>query len=254
MKRIHFTDKYLINPLHPVTISLIGVGGTGSQVLTHLARMNKALIALDHPGIHVKAFDNDIVTESNIGRQLFSECDIGLSKSQVLISRINRYFGYRWESFQKQGCTEANIIISCVDTIESRKQIDGLVKHFSKQKAKQPYEMPLYWLDFGNTQNTGQVVLGTIQKIGQPKSEMYTTVASLPNVMKEFKNFKGVNESDQGPSCSLADALHKQDLFVNSTLSNIGCNILWKLISEAKIEHRGAYMNLKSLTLNPIKV
>lgn len=254
MKRIHFTDQYLSNPLHPVTIALVGVGGTGSQVLTHLARMNKALLALNHTGIHVQAFDHDIVTESNIGRQLFSESDIGLNKAHVLISRINRYFGYRWESYGMQGCKPANIIISCVDNIESRKQINGILKQALKHRARQPYELPLYWMDFGNTQFSGQVILGTLSKIKQPKSKQYINVDELPTVMKEFKNFKGVDEADQGPSCSLADALYKQDLFINSTLSNIGCNILWKLLSEVKIEHRGAYLNLKSLTLNPIKV
>ena len=38
MKRVHYIDNYLINPQHPVTVNLIGAGGTGSQVLTCLAR------------------------------------------------------------------------------------------------------------------------------------------------------------------------------------------------------------------------
>ena len=32
MKRVHYIDNYLINPQHPVTVNLIGAGGTGSQV------------------------------------------------------------------------------------------------------------------------------------------------------------------------------------------------------------------------------
>ena len=48
MKRIHFTDTYLMNPSHPVTVNLIGGGGTGSFLrirnrtqqspLSHIAR------------------------------------------------------------------------------------------------------------------------------------------------------------------------------------------------------------------------
>ena len=34
LKRVHYIDNYLINPQHPVTVNLIGAGGTGSQVLT----------------------------------------------------------------------------------------------------------------------------------------------------------------------------------------------------------------------------
>ena len=50
MRKIHYTDKYLLNPYHPVTVSVIGAGGTGSQVVTGLARMSVALQALGHPG------------------------------------------------------------------------------------------------------------------------------------------------------------------------------------------------------------
>lgn len=38
MKRVHYIDNYLLNPQHPVTVNLIGAGGTGSQVLTCLSR------------------------------------------------------------------------------------------------------------------------------------------------------------------------------------------------------------------------
>ena len=31
MKRVHYIDNYLVNPQHPVTVNLIGAGGTGSQ-------------------------------------------------------------------------------------------------------------------------------------------------------------------------------------------------------------------------------
>ena len=72
MKKIHYTDRYLLNPYHPVTVFVIGAGGTGSQVATGLARMSVALQALGHPGLHVTVFDPDTVTEANIGRQLFN--------------------------------------------------------------------------------------------------------------------------------------------------------------------------------------
>lgn len=40
MKKIHYTDSYLLSPYHPVTVHVIGAGGTGSQVATNLARMD----------------------------------------------------------------------------------------------------------------------------------------------------------------------------------------------------------------------
>ena len=77
MKKIHFTDRYLLNPRHPVTVFVIGAGGTGSQVITNLARMSMALQALGHPGLHVTVFDPDTVSQANIGRQLFTGTEQG---------------------------------------------------------------------------------------------------------------------------------------------------------------------------------
>lgn len=76
-KRMHFTDNYLLNPPHPITVNLIGSGGTGSQVLTCLARLDVTLRALRHPGLHVTLYDPDTVSASNIGRQLFGASDLG---------------------------------------------------------------------------------------------------------------------------------------------------------------------------------
>lgn len=98
MKKIHYTDRYLLNPHHPVTVFVIGAGGTRSQVATNLARMSIALQALGHPGLHVTVFDPDTVTEANIGRQLFSESELGLNKAVALVTRINRFFGFSWEA------------------------------------------------------------------------------------------------------------------------------------------------------------
>lgn len=97
MKKIHYTDNYLLRPHHPVTVLVIGAGGTGSQVVTNLARMDMALQALAHPGLHVTVFDPDIITQANIGRQLFSEAELGQNKAMAIVTRANRFFGTTWE-------------------------------------------------------------------------------------------------------------------------------------------------------------
>jgi len=97
-EKIHYTDNWIINPTQPLTVFLIGAGGTGSNMLSCLAIINKSLIALGHPGLSVTVFDADKVTEANVARQLFYSSDIGLHKSEVLIGRINRAFGTDWDS------------------------------------------------------------------------------------------------------------------------------------------------------------
>lgn len=258
---VHYTSEYLLDPQHPITILVIGCGGTGSQVLSSLARMHTALNALGHPGFHVTAIDDDKVSQANLGRQLFSSSEVNEYKSVALISRINRFFGLEWEAATERyepGCDHlANIFISCVDSGAARSQIKkGLTaKEFTSGKYRQPYERALYWLDFGNMQDRGQAIIGTLNTIKQPKKSKYVTAETLhtvdyfhPDILKDKKS------DNQGPSCSLAEALGKQDLFINTNLANMGLGILWKMFREGNIKHQGVYLNLNNLCVNPLKI
>lgn len=267
---IHYTENYIINPTHPVTINLIGVGGTGSQVLNSLARMNSALKALGHPGLFVRAIDPDRVTEANMGRQLFSPSDVGAYKCTVLVDRVNRFFGTDWESLtsfynSKKEIISANITISCVDSGSARKEIKAALELAAMQivdegtyytrRGMQPYEVPYYWMDFGNTRDRGQMVVGTIREVRQPKDEHHRTVSKLSTIDCVHPDiFIDDKSEDQGPSCSLAEALHKQDLFINTNLANMGLGVLWKMFREAHIKYHGLYLNLQTMSTNPIKI
>lgn len=258
MNRIHYTEDYLLNPYHQVSVNVIGAGGTGCQVVTSLARINCALMQLGHPGLHVTIIDGDIVTRSNLGRQLFSNAEVGLNKAIVLATRINRFFGFDWdaetEHYPSKSSATANITITCVDNVSSRMKIGKFLRKNLRSDSFRDADLvnPYYWLDFGNTSDTAQVVLGTIRKIEQPKRSKYEPIGNLKCVDELF-DLSQVNDDDSGPSCSLAEALKKQDLFINSTVAQYGCNILWKLFS-GSIENHGAFINLRTLNTNPIKV
>lgn len=252
--RRHFADNYIINPTHPLTIAVVGCGGTGSQVLSCLGRMNQGLLSLGHPGLHIIAYDNDIVTTANIGRQLFSETEIGLNKAIALVTRINRFYGTAWEGIDKKySNNHGNIIITCVDNIKSRIEISKYLSSIKQPHFYPQHIKPYYWLDFGNTVNSGQVVLGTVGDIKQPTSEQTEPVARLPFVTERF-SLQKIKEKDSGPSCSLAEALSKQDMFINSTLAQLGCNLLWKLVREGMVDYSGLYLNLQTMNVNPIPV
>ena len=250
MKHVHYVNEYLLNPYHPVTVSLIGCGGTGSQVLTSLGRISYALQQLGHPGLQVTVYDGDIVTEANCGRQLFSVQEIGHNKAEVLTTKVNMFFGTRWTCVPKMygnRSKRANITISCVDTVKARMVIASRLK---SKDANYDYDKPMYWMDFGNMADRGQVVLGTVGKeYKQPKEN---GIAGLRTVAEYF-DLKGVNDDDSGPSCSLAAALRKQDLFINSTLAQVGCALLWKMF-KGVIDTQGAFVNLDTMKVNPIKI
>jgi len=242
---MHRTDKYLLNPQHRITVGLIGCGGTGSQVLNGLARINHALVALGHPGLLVTVYDGDIVTDSNVGRQLYSIVDVGHNKAVLSVTRLNRYYSLDWMAIPemyKKGSGMFNIMITCVDSAKTRIEIGNYLS--SIKRSSGPEQRAIYWMDFGNTAKCGQVILGGLKDKDRQQ---------LPLVTEVF-DFSKLSDKYSGPSCSLAAALNKQDLFINSTLAQFGLNILWRMFREAKINHRGCFVNLDSLTVNAISV
>lgn len=260
----HIVEKTLLNPYNPIMVNLIGAGGTGSQFLTALARINYSLIALNHPGMMVRVFDADKVEEANLGRQLFSSAELGLYKAVALVNRINLFFGTNWKAIperydanmlnEEPELAMAELTISCVDTVSARFEIANLLSVVYAGK-KHSYHHPLYWMDFGNSKDTGQVIISTIADIQQPASKKFDVVSRLPLVTDEFKELLESSEKgDNTPSCSLAEALTKQDLFINSALANLGASLLWQLFREGMLLNRGFFLNLKDFRAQPIKV
>lgn len=249
-----------------VDVRLIGVGGNGSQMLSGLARLHIALVKLGHPGgLRVTVFDPDMVSESNVGRQLFYPADIGQPKAFVLVNRYNLSFGFDWiaeaEFFGERGddLGNADIVISCVDTAKARRDIHDLIERH--------YRKPAYWLDLGNRQRDGQVILGQptgsvghgpaqMHKVSKsPKTREFLDSQRLPCVTDIFPDLLDPQlVEDNTPSCSLAEALQKQDLFINQHVSTWALQLMWKLFREGKIEHHGAFINLETGRVNPLWV
>ena len=163
-----------------------------------------ALQALGHPGLHVTVFDPDTVSQANIGRQLFSETELGLNKAISLVTRINRFFGYAWtaepQCFPTRNFSEdstANIIITCTDNIRSRLTLWKFLKKVRKENFSD-HSAPIYWMDFGNSQTKGQVIIGTVrEKVLQPSSQEYIPMPKM-NVITEEVDYAKIKEKESG--------------------------------------------------------
>ena len=255
MAKTHRVNEYLIGCPHLITVTVVGCGGTGSQVLTALARIHMALVKTGRQGLYVEAYDNDKVSEANIGRQAFFPGDLGYGKATVLISRINRSFGLQWKAFDKnfdlRADGSANIIITCVDNVYTRKKMEEDIDYAKRQWSGTDPMKFLYWMDLGNSKNTGQVILGTVilplfdKKVESKRKLLRAT---------EMYDYSTMKDTDSGPSCSTIEALEKQDLFINTFMANYAGTILWQLLYNHTIEYRGVFVNLSNLTTNPIPV
>ncbi len=258
-----------------ITVLLAGCGGTGSRILPGLAQIDFSLRALGHPGLMVAVFDADRVSEANIGRQLFSPADIGRYKAEVLCTRINMFYGLSWRAVpmmvtketakkirddgngplsgmsewftNNRGLCGVDILITAVDSVKTRTEIAQSVHG-------------AYWLDTGNTKDSGQVVLGTLCKVPQPagkdgKATFADSIELLPTVFDLYANIADEGGKQyQGPSCSVADALRKQDLFVNQWVAMMACDILWDAFRHGYLSHQGKIVNLRTSSMRPFLV
>jgi len=97
-----------------------------------------------------------------------------LYKSVVLINRVNRFFGTDWKAeiqkFEKddlgkiQNNMKSEIYISCVDSVKSCFEIAEILNELKIDKGYYRNQCK-YWMDFGNSQCTVQVLLSTTGNI-----------------------------------------------------------------------------------------
>lgn len=212
---------------------------------THVARMDYALRKLGHRGLSVKIYDYDKVSESNVSRQMFAESEVGLYKSQAICNRINMFFGFNYRPLIEASVRpQSNLCISCVDN--SHKTPDNQYfrqtynNEFLYKGERYDHRIkPYYWMDLGNDADYGQVIMGS--KSNEVKAK--DNVQKLPTIIDVMGEDLGEGKTDT-PSCSLAEALGRQDLSINTAVAAHGFAILWQPLRHKFIEYHGMFINL----------
>ena len=221
-------------------ILVIGAGGTGSEVLSRLFKLNFLIQKLGGNQLNITVADGDIVSEFNIGRQNFYNCDIGFNKADILINRFNAFGNCNWRSIARNLAAkdvedlEPDIVVTCVDSGNFRADLG---KHFKKRTTN------ILWLDGGNDSHSGQVVIGHLGK----------HLSKVPNVYDLFgRSLRTV--SKDSPSCSTEQAIQKQTFGINSQIAEVMCQLIWQLLRFTKIEQHIVYTDVQRLETTAIGV
>ncbi|MDB5725076.1 MAG: putative dinucleotide-utilizing enzyme [Novosphingobium sp.] len=230
----------------PINIMLVGCGGNGAQMLMGLASLDTALRAISSRSLDVTVVDDDIVTEANLGRQPFYRCDIGHSKARTLTERINLAHGLAWTAVHGRapgavGMKGADILISCVDTASARRALGIELANANASTV--------YWMDLGNRATDGQYLIGC------PARAANEHQARLPTVLEAFPELADESVADDdAPSCSVAQALERQSLFVNRVMASHALALLFDLLGRGSIGYAGAFINLFNGLAVPISL
>lgn len=219
-----------------VKVMVVGCGGNGGAIAAGLPYLHQALVAYGHPGgLHVTLVDGDTISVTNCIRQPFCRSEIGLHKSVVLANRLNLFWGLDWEGIAEHLSSalrfdDVHIVIGCVDLAVAREVIRDRTTGCSRVH---------YWLDLGNKSDGGQFVLGEpLNSRNRPCSTRLRTVAEL------FPEITDPQLPDEEPSCSAAEALERQEPFVNPTLANHALALLARLFRYGRISYHGGFVSL----------
>ena len=222
-----------------VRVLVVGCGGTGSAVATGLPYLHQAMIANGHPaGLNVTLMDGDVISPTNCVRQPFSRSEVGLHKAVVVVNRLNVFWGLDWQAVPRNlekgaRIEEADILIGCVDTRAARSVIRDCSSNWNRVG---------YWLDVGNNADSGQFVLG--EPLNGTNRRSRTRLRTVAELFPEIADPK--LDNDGLPSCSAAEALERQEPFLNSTLAQHALALLARLFRYGMVSYHGAFINLST--------
>jgi len=157
--------------------------------------------------------------------------------------------GTNWQSYQERVTKETrfnspDIVIGCVDNRKGRAAILDAIK-----RGVYGMHSP-YYLDIGNANSSGQYVLGQVFEKNSKRENRLPHVADLlPEIIDAT-----LDDVDDGPSCSMAEALAKQSLYINETMATASCSLLWELFRHGQISTHGGFVNLKSGRTTPLNI
>ena len=246
--------RYLRPLRRPLTVAVVGCGGTGSHVLSGLTHLHHAVIALGGIGVQAVAFDPDIIQAHNVVRQRFYPGDVGQHKSEVLISRINRAHGLGWQAVNDtfaagNGSRSYDLVIGCVDSRVARAEIRFML-------TRGPARRTRFWLDIGNARFSGGRFGGQVL-LGEPcnnRNWRSRRAGRLPIASERYPELTDTRlAEDEQPSCSALDSLRRQDLFLNALLAQHALNLLWRVVLERRLDVVGVFVDATSHTVNALQ-
>lgn len=235
-------------PSPPVTIVLVGCGGTGSWLAPSIVRFVLTMNQLHENSARVFFFDPDRVEEKNIYRQNFCFAEIGRNKAETLASRMSRAWGQEIQAVplvfdSKIGILDWHsktvVLVGCVDNAAGRKTISTYVDNHPESS---------YWLDCGNEKSSGQILFGGGEKRVKPLGGM---IRYAPHPGKQcpdlLEPLPRLIEQPQGNlSCAELAMAGLQGLSVNQRIAAEAAAFLEQFLLRGTLKRMATYLNLEA--------
>ena len=229
------------------SITLVGLGGTGSILARHVARMvwDMRQRRLQLPKA-ITFVDPDVVELKNVGRQMFTVADVGQHKAEVLARRFNAALGLniQWRNEAFDGNPNDGIILGAVDNHEARQVIAGCSRAI--------------WIDAGNAYDHGQVIIGNAHTTSlvkyHPDKEEEWRYLPFPSLVFPQLVEPEPTAPQRDVSCSDLIQMGEQHLLINDLMGTIAAQYLYKLLYRQPIESFITFVDSGSLSMRSIPI
>lgn len=240
-----------VRPDAPITIVLVGCGGTGSFIANGLARLAAHCRMSGGPQLTLLFMDGDRVEPKNIGRQWFCAAEVGRNKAETLADRLNAALGLNIQAHpmmlselgglpQRAG-GHYGIIIGAVDGAEGRK---GIVREFAINHWH-------LWIDSGNHEHSGQVVAGTATERARLRGafRLGGVCAALPAPSLVYPDLLKTAPIRPRQDCAAAMEDNAQGLCVNQMMASIVGQYVYQVVIHRQLTTFETVVDLQSLSM-----
>jgi len=251
MRAFANSRSLLVPEAKEVDIHLIGCGGTGSWLAPHIARIARLMAEKNDQKVRILFHDPDQVEAKNVYRQSFANAEIGVNKAEALAYRCAAAWGVNVVAVPKPFEAKAaasdydrqmGMFIGCVDNAAARRQI--------AEASKSSTWSQKWWLDCGNSKNSGQILLG---RSGLLKNEFPFGIEEkctwlplpseqIPELLLSEKETPAANT--QNLSCAELALMDAQGLSINARMAAEAADMLLRMLVTGDLRRYQAHLNL----------
>jgi PRTRC genetic system ThiF family protein len=254
----------LVPALEQVSVILIGCGGTGSWLAPAIARLARVA----DRKVEITFVDPDHVEAGNICRQNFCDAEIGKNKATALAERYGQAWGLDITSSERRfdaaelgrSWDRLSFLIGCVDNAAARKSIHKALSFNTRHHVDPDRANLVWWLDSGNAELNGQVLLGCADKpdalldsFPAPK-----TCIALPSPALQHPELLRAKPEETnkaaGMTCAELMAANAQSLIVNQRIAAEAADYLARLLLRRPLKRFATYVDLDTGTARGVPI
>jgi PRTRC genetic system ThiF family protein len=247
--------RVALNPVERTVITLVGAGGTGSALAIDLVRLLYHCRQKDMD-IHMQIVDMDTVEEKNVGRQQFSPFDIGQNKAVSMAERLNLWLGLDIVALPEAFTANTPMHMDSPYTKTRRIVVGAVDNHMARRSIHdyislnaQSHYSDFWWVDAGNGEFSGQILVGNVQSGSVELDPLFGLVAGIPAPSLQMPALLEPEEEEvaqiDNMDCALLALRDEQSLNVNRMMAVFAAQAVYDIVIRQEVSTMATYLSLE---------